>query len=313
LEDQINIPSVFVGETSGLRLNKSYTYSASDMPYVKIIQGEAPFSFKLYIIPFLAVIGSSFLILLCFMVVRAVRQRRRRRRSRLSRERLKQIPVKEFQKGDDYESCAICLDDYENGDQLRILPCKHAYHSKCVDLWLTTNKRVCPLCKRKVLSDDEDTTDSELDYEDDSDTNEGAPLLRGGSFPRPRSPSRADYGSGMTSPYNNAIRSFIPTASNPLDIEEPSLSPRSAPNLYEHLSDDNTTVAEDLWTVEVDGCKKSAVSGSEGVSPRSTEASGSLYISCVSETNSNVNKNSSFSDFEGSPHSLEIPSSSTLK
>ena len=52
-------------------------------------------------------------------------QRRRTRRHRLPKSALKQLQIKKFAKGDRWEVCAICLDDYVDGAKLRILPCDH--------------------------------------------------------------------------------------------------------------------------------------------------------------------------------------------
>ena len=51
---------------------------------------------------------------------------------------------------DEPDVCPICLDEYAEGDMLRILPCKHEFHTGCVDKWLVTRKRFCPLCKADV-------------------------------------------------------------------------------------------------------------------------------------------------------------------
>jgi hypothetical protein len=45
------------------------------------------------------------------------------------------------------DSCPICLEDFEEGDQLRGLSCGHYFHLPCVDPWLTTKNAVCPMCK----------------------------------------------------------------------------------------------------------------------------------------------------------------------
>jgi hypothetical protein len=46
-------------------------------------------------------------------------------------------------------SCGICLSDYEEGEDVRMLPCRHYFHCACVDTWLLKNKS-CPFCKRNV-------------------------------------------------------------------------------------------------------------------------------------------------------------------
>lgn len=54
-----------------------------------------------------------------------IKDRRRQRRHRLPASALNKIPTKKYQKGDPYDTCAICLDDYIEGEKLRILPCNH--------------------------------------------------------------------------------------------------------------------------------------------------------------------------------------------
>ncbi|KAJ2450928.1 hypothetical protein EV183_003960 [Coemansia sp. RSA 2336] len=43
------------------------------------------------------------------------------------------------------KSCMICLCDYEEGDTLLSLGCKHNFHESCAVSWLRANAR-CPLC-----------------------------------------------------------------------------------------------------------------------------------------------------------------------
>ncbi|GMR39930.1 hypothetical protein PMAYCL1PPCAC_10125, partial [Pristionchus mayeri] len=49
------------------------------------------------------------------------------------------------------ERCSICLDDFIDGVQLRVLFCGHEFHSVCVDPWLLSKRR-CPLCQFDVVA-----------------------------------------------------------------------------------------------------------------------------------------------------------------
>ncbi|KAJ8753241.1 hypothetical protein K2173_017854 [Erythroxylum novogranatense] len=52
--------------------------------------------------------------------------------------------------GDDTDQCYICLADYDEGEEIRVLPCHHEYHMSCVDKWLKEIHGVCPLCRGDV-------------------------------------------------------------------------------------------------------------------------------------------------------------------
>lgn len=172
----ITIPSVFVGEEAGLILKTNYQYKSNCFV---IINNELPFNINVHLLlPFAIVVGICFFILLVFVVVKFIKDRRQQRRHRLPNSSLRKIPTAKFSKGDPYETCAICLEDYQEGEKLRILPCSHAYHSKCVDPWLTRNRRVCPVCKRKVFAEGEHVSDTESE----SDPDDTTPLIRPSSY-----------------------------------------------------------------------------------------------------------------------------------
>ena len=53
--------------------------------------------------------------------------------------------------GQERPSCSICMVEYEEGEEIRVLPCTHEFHVECVDRWLTM-KRTCPLCRADVMT-----------------------------------------------------------------------------------------------------------------------------------------------------------------
>jgi len=46
--------------------------------------------------------------------------------------------------------CPICLTAYQQGEDMRKLPCGHDFHQECIDTWLYKKAR-CPLCREWVI------------------------------------------------------------------------------------------------------------------------------------------------------------------
>lgn len=59
----------------------------------------------------------------------------------LTKPEIEQLPAYRFNKENphsdmDQTSCVVCMCDFENRQLLRVLPCSHEFHAKCVDKWL---------------------------------------------------------------------------------------------------------------------------------------------------------------------------------
>ncbi|KAI3860049.1 hypothetical protein MKX03_003124 [Papaver bracteatum] len=71
------------------------------------------------------------------------------------------------------EKCSVCLSEYENEDMLRFLPCRHAFHTECIDEWLIS-RTTCPYCRSDLLvAIDSETTliasDIRIDVTEDAE------------------------------------------------------------------------------------------------------------------------------------------------
>jgi hypothetical protein len=45
------------------------------------------------------------------------------------------------------QGCSICTEDFETGQDQRVLPCDHRFHPECIDPWLLNVSGTCPLCR----------------------------------------------------------------------------------------------------------------------------------------------------------------------
>ncbi|ESP01849.1 hypothetical protein LOTGIDRAFT_138976, partial [Lottia gigantea] len=68
---------------------------------------------------------------------------------------VKRCGDEEEENDDQLEKCTICLSEFEDGEDVRRLPCMHLFHIECVDQWLCTNKK-CPICRVDIEAGSKD-------------------------------------------------------------------------------------------------------------------------------------------------------------
>ncbi|XP_063967543.1 E3 ubiquitin-protein ligase ZNRF3-like [Lytechinus pictus] len=113
--------------------------------------------------------------IICLLLVLKLRWRQKRKQSSQARQALNALSKMEVRKycsnneqrysqkilpddrwattlsiASDGSICAICLEEFREGEELRIVPCAHEFHKHCVDPWLLSN-RTCPLCMFNIL------------------------------------------------------------------------------------------------------------------------------------------------------------------
>ncbi|BAM40346.1 uncharacterized protein TOT_020000605 [Theileria orientalis strain Shintoku] len=70
---------------------------------------------------------------------------------RLPQEIIESFPVNNYTTNsndvdDNSKTCSVCLEEYQEGVEIKRLPCTHFYHKNCIDLWLNKST-ICPICK----------------------------------------------------------------------------------------------------------------------------------------------------------------------
>ncbi|KAK6245708.1 zinc finger protein [Theobroma cacao] len=71
----------------------------------------------------------------------------------LKKKILKSLPKATFsaESSAKFSDCAICLTEFEVGDEIRVLPqCGHGFHVACIDMWLGSHSS-CPSCRQILV------------------------------------------------------------------------------------------------------------------------------------------------------------------
>ncbi|KAJ3679924.1 hypothetical protein LUZ60_016202 [Juncus effusus] len=146
----INIHAVFISRTAGetlKRFSKEDSECCINSAYDETSGTVLVISFVSLLV-ILSVFGTFLFVRNCHLLRRGAQNNRP---MSVKRQSVEMLPcfVYKFNEGND-KACSICLEEYRDGETVRILPCKHEFHAECVDPWLTKWGTFCPVCKHEV-------------------------------------------------------------------------------------------------------------------------------------------------------------------
>ena len=74
------------------------------------------------------------------------------------------------------KACSICLEEFEVGGEAREMPCKHKFHSSCIENWLRV-KGLCPLCRFVMPMEEEEEGRESMDEEEEEEGRESMDVV----------------------------------------------------------------------------------------------------------------------------------------
>jgi len=169
---EVDIPCVFVSKATYDAASAAIEGDRGGTVFASLAEGNSVVSYfpdTIKIVTYLVVVFPSLWVILtiihcCHRNFRARRERQQRARQH------KKIPEVLFTKGlltslpqngsnvwvsrnktsIINDSCAICLEDFQERTKLKLLACGHGYHSKCIAPWIAERSDTCPVCRKTV-------------------------------------------------------------------------------------------------------------------------------------------------------------------
>ncbi|KAI5176036.1 hypothetical protein PAEPH01_2226 [Pancytospora epiphaga] len=69
----------------------------------------------------------------------------------LVKSEIEKLSSAKYTKDMDLPNCPVCLDEFVEEQEIRILSCRHGFHKECIDAWLIHTLK-CPICRKSVSS-----------------------------------------------------------------------------------------------------------------------------------------------------------------